>query len=103
MARTSRAGRLAAPATVALAVVTAVGCSGRERLVAWRPVDVMAPAGEPGGRGARTYRVALPAAGEGERAMRAELLFANAIDGAHVDAVGVDGRARRPLLSRTPA
>jgi hypothetical protein len=35
--------------------------------------------------------------------MRAELMFASTLDGAHVDAIGVDGGARRPLLSRKPA
>jgi hypothetical protein len=63
---------------------------------------VAVPAGE-GAPGARTYRVALPRPEAGERPMRAELVFADAIDGAAVDAIGVDGRARRRLLSRTPA
>src|SRR5436305_1088915 len=91
-------------AALLLAVVTTAGCGARRgRLVAWRPADVNAPAGEPAARGARTYRVALPPPGAGERPMRAELVFASALDGAHVDAIGIDGRARRPLLSRTPA
>jgi hypothetical protein len=105
--KTKRLPALAAKGTrvaVLLAVVTAVGCGARRaRLVAWRPVDVTAPAGEPTARGARTYRVALPRPERGERPVRAELVFATALDGAHVDAVGVDGRARRPLLSRRPA
>jgi hypothetical protein len=91
-------------AAALLVVVTAVGCgAGRGRLVAWRPADVKAPAGEPAARGARAYRVALPPPEAGERPMRAELVFASALDGAHVDAIGLDGRARRPLLSREPA
>ena len=88
-------------AAVLLAVVTTVGCGARRgRLVAWRPADVKAPAGEPTARGARTYRVALPPSAAGERPMRAELVFASALDGAQVDAVGLDGQMRRPLLSR---
>ena len=87
-------------AVVALAVVTTVGCGARRgRLVAWRPIDVKAATT----LGAHTYRVALPPAGAGERPVRAELVFASALDGARVDAVGLDGRARRPLLSRKPA
>lgn len=105
--KTKRLPALAAKGTtmaVLLAVVTAAGCGARRaRLVAWRPVDVTAPAGEPTARGARTYRVALPRPEQGERPVRAELVFATAIDGAHVDAIGVDGRARRPLLARKPA
>ena len=90
-------------ATVLLLVVTAAGCGTRRgRLVAWRTADVMAPAGEPTARGTRTYRVALPPPAAGERPMRAELVFASALDGARVDAIGLDGRARRPLLSRKP-
>jgi hypothetical protein len=86
---------------VLLAMVTTAGCGARRaRLLAWRPIDVKAPAGEPAGRDARTYRVALPPAETGERPVRAELVFAGALDGARVDAIGVDGRARRPLLSR---
>jgi hypothetical protein len=89
---------------VLLVVVTAVGCGVRRgRLIAWRPVDVNAPAGEPTARDARTYRVALPPREAGERPMRAELLFASALDGAHVDAIGLAGRTRRPLLSRKAA
>jgi len=89
---------------VLLAVVTTAGCGARRgRLLAWRPVDVKTPAGEPAGRGARTYRVALPQPEAGERPVRAELVFAGALDGARVDAIGVDGRARRPLLSRSVA
>jgi hypothetical protein len=88
-------------AAVLLMVVTAAGCRTR-RIVAWRPADVTVPAGEPTARGARTYRVALPPPGAGERPMRAELVFARALDGARVDAIGLDGRARRPLLSREP-
>jgi hypothetical protein len=85
-------------------VATTVGCGARrERLVAWRPIDVGTPDGEPTAHGARTYRVALPHTEAGERPMRAELMFGGALDGDHVDAIGVDGRARRPLLSRTPA
>jgi hypothetical protein len=91
-------------AAVLLVVVTTVGCGMRRgRLVAWRPADIKGPAGEPAAPGARTYRVALPAPEAGERPMRAELVFAGALDGARVDAIGVDGRARRPLLSREPA
>jgi hypothetical protein len=90
-------------AAVLLIVVTAAGCRTRRgRLVAWRPADVTAPAGEPTARGARTYRVALPPPEAGERPMRAELVFASALDDARVDAIGLDGRARRPLLSREP-
>lgn len=91
-------------AAALLAMVTTAGCGARRgRLLAWRPADVKAPAGEPTARGARTYRVALPPPGVGERPLRAELLFAGALDGARVDATGLDGRARRPLLSREPA
>ena len=91
-------------AAALLVVVTAVGCGARRgRLLAWRPADVKAPAGEPAARGARAYRVALPPPEAGERPMRAELVFASALDGADVDAIGLDGRARRPLLSREPA
>jgi hypothetical protein len=89
---------------VLLALVTAVGCGARRaRLVAWRPLDVTALPGEATTRGARTYRLALPRPAQGERPMRAELVFATVLDGAHVDAVAVDGHARRPLLSRKPA
>jgi hypothetical protein len=88
---------------VAAAAVVVGTFTRRERLVAWRPVDVTAPAGEVDPRGARTYRVALPPAEDGERPVRAELLFATSIAGARIDAVGVDGGARRPLLSRKPA
>jgi hypothetical protein len=104
---TSRLPALAAKGTrmaVLLAVVTAVGCGARRaRLVTWRPLDVTAPAGEATARDARTYRLALPRAEQGERPVRAELVFATALDGTHVDAVALDGRARRPLLSREPA
>jgi hypothetical protein len=91
-------------AAMVVAVATTVGCGARrERLVAWRPIDVGAPDGEPTAHGARTYRVALPHADAGERPVRAELTFGGTLDGDHVDAIAVDGRARRPLLSRTPA
>src|SRR4051794_2949447 len=88
---------------VLLIVMTAAGGRmGGGGLVAWRPPGVMAAAGEPTARGARTYRVALRPPEAGERPMRAELVFASALDGARVDAIGLDGRARRPLLSREP-
>ena len=90
-------------AVMVLALATTVGCARRERLVAWRPIDVGTPDGEPTAHGARTYRVALPHTEAGERPVRAELMFGGALDGDHVDAIGVDGRARRALLSRTPA
>jgi len=67
---------------------------------------VTAPAGEPTGQttlGARAYRVALPPTAAGERPVRAELVFGSVLDGARVDAVGLDGGARRPLMSRKAA
>ena len=83
-------------AAVLLVVVTAVGCGARRgRLVAWRPADVKAPAGEPAARGARAYRVALPPPEAGERPMRAELVFASALDGA----ARRRDRSRRPRAS----
>src|SRR5215831_1244389 len=108
MERTQIGDRRSAPATrktmtaVLLAVVTTAGCGARRsRLVAWRPADVTAAAGEPDARGARTYRVALPPPGAGERPLRAELVFAAPLDGAQLDVVGVG--PRRPLLGQTPA
>ena len=104
MERTRKRMTTTTTMAVLLVVVTAVGCGARRgRLLAWRPADVKAPAGEPTARGARAYRVALPPSEAGERPMRAELVFASALDGADVDAIGLDGRARRPLLSREPA
>src|SRR5262245_25898526 len=91
-------------AAMLLAAVSAIGCGARRgRVVAWRPAGIVAEAGEPGVRDARRYRVALPPAQAGERPMRAELVFASSLDGAHVDAIGVGQRARRPLLARKPA
>jgi hypothetical protein len=86
---------------VLLATVTAAGCEARRaRVVAWRPADMAAPAGEPDARGARTYRVVLPPAEAGERPMRAELVFASPLDGARVDAIAVGRPERRPLVAR---
>jgi hypothetical protein len=108
MTQTKSRRSASAPGTtmvaVLLATVTAAGCEARRaRLVAWRPADVTAPAGEADARGARTYRVVLPAAAAGERLMRAELLFASPLDGARVDAIGVGRPERRPLVVGQPA
>jgi len=87
-----------------MAIAAVGGCEAhRGRLVTWRAATVTAPAGEPAGRGARAYRVALPPAAAGERPVRAELLFAEPLESARVDAIGVRGGARRPLLARRPA
>jgi len=99
MAKTRMKGTMTA---VLLAVVPTAGCGARRaRLVTWRPADVTAPAGEPDAQGARTYRVALPPAGAGERPLRAELQFAAPLGGAQLDVIGVG--PRRPLRGQAPA
>lgn len=88
-----------AVAALLLAAATTAGCGARRgRLVAWRPAEVRAAAGEADARGARTYRVALPLAEPGARPLRAELTFGAPLDGARLDVVGVGPRPRRALV-----